>query len=223
MTHADPSHPELRAAIVAAGSALGARGLIVAAEGNLSIRLPGEQILITPTGRRKDELHPDDLLVVPLVAPVPDRAPGKVGPRPSSDVAIHRAVYLARQDVGAIVHAHVPAAMALTIAGVTPDPTELPETAMLLPHLPLVPFGTPGSAELAGRIAAALSQPPAPLPRAVLLERHGAVSVGTTGHGDDPRTGLAAAIEAMELVDVLCRVWRDALLLRAAAGGAGRY
>ena len=66
----------------------------------------------------------------------------------------------------------------------------------------------PGSTELAERIAAALSQPPEPLPGAVLLERHGAVAVGTN---------LAQAVDRLELVEVLCRTWRDALLIRAGA------
>jgi hypothetical protein len=64
-----------------------------------------------------------------------------------------------------------------------------------------------GSEELAGRIAAALTDGLEPLPRAVLLERHGAVAVGS---GEDASSALAGALDAMELVDVLCRVWRDA-------------
>ena len=51
-------------ALIAAGRRLGSRGLISAGEGNLSIRLDAERLLVTPTGRRKDELAPDDLVVV---------------------------------------------------------------------------------------------------------------------------------------------------------------
>jgi len=224
---AGPDLARARAAIVLAGARLGARGIVVAAEGNLSVRLGRDTLLITPSGRRKDELEPAELVVVTL-------EPGAEGPvvpapataRPSSDVAIHRAIYRVRPDVSAIVHAHVPAAMALTIAGIAPDPAELPETALLLPRLPVVPFGAMGSEELAGRVASALAAGPEPLPRAALLERHGAVAVGAVmgaGGAPDPISALAAALEAMELVDVLCRVWRDALLLRAAAGGGERY
>jgi L-fuculose-phosphate aldolase len=192
--------------IVAAGRRLGARGLISAGEGNISVRLGDGTILITPSGLRKDELTPDDLVVVPIRASA--RAAGATSaPQPSSDVAIHRAVYEARPDVMAVVHAHLPAAMALTLAGELPDPAALPETALLLPRLPCVPFATPGSAELAAEIAAALGTGPEPLPGAVLLERHGAVAVGTT---------VDQAINRLELAEVLCRAWRDALLLRAA-------
>lgn len=207
-----------REILVAAGARLGERGLVVAAEGNLSLRLGGGRLLVSPSGRRKDALGPEDLLIVPIeVAPDGD-APIR-GSRPSSDIAIHRAIMAARPDVLAIVHAHVPAAMALTLAGQAPDPAALPETALQLPRLPVVPFAPMGSAELAAAIVAALTSGPEPQPGAVVLDRHGALTVGT---GRDPDDGAAAAaavalaLDRMELIDVLCRVQRDATLLRAA-------
>lgn len=206
-TPAQPSEDALlREQIVAAGRRLGARGLISAGEGNVSVRLADGSILITPSGRRKDELAPGDLLIVAARA----GADATHGPRPSSDVAIHRAAYEARADVVAVVHAHLPASMALTLAGEIPDPSALPETALLLPRLPYIPFGTPGSAALASAIAIAFAQGPEPLPGAVLLERHGAVAVGAT---------VDQAVDRLELVEVLCRTWRDALLIRGAVTG----
>jgi L-fuculose-phosphate aldolase len=194
------------AALVAAGRRLGARGLISAGEGNLSTRLDDDRLLMTPTGLRKDELSPDDLVVVWIGHP--DReARSRSGHGPSSDLAIHLAVHAARPDVGAVAHAHLPASMGLTLAGEIPDPAALPETAFHLPRLPFLAFGAMGSQELADRVAAALSEPPEPLASAVLLERHGAVAVGR-----DP----AHAVDRLELVEVLCRTWRDALLIRAA-------
>ena len=188
-------------AIVAAGLRLAAHGLIVGGEGNLSIRLDAGRLIVTPTGRRKDELTASDLVTVAMDA---TSAAGAPGPRPSSDVAIHRAIYRVRPDVLAVVHAHVPAAMALTLAGDAPDPTVLPETAYHLPRLPMVPYGRMGSDELAARVARALSDGPEPYPGAVLLERHGAIAVGGS---------LEQAVDRMDLVDVLCRTWRDARLL----------
>jgi ribulose-5-phosphate 4-epimerase/fuculose-1-phosphate aldolase len=70
----------------------------------------------------------------------------------------------------------------------------------------------PGSAELARRVAAAFSEPPEPFAPAVLLERHGAVAVGR-----DPDH----AVDRLELVEVLCRTWRDALLIRGARAALG--
>jgi L-fuculose-phosphate aldolase len=202
----------LRDALVAAGRRLGARGLIAAGEGNISARVGEADLLITPAGRRKDELRRRDVVLVALAGDAPPGHSGRASPRPSSDVAIHRAIYAARPDVRAVAHAHLPAAMALTLAGTAPDPAALPETALLLPRLPFVPFEEPGSEELAARIATAFAAGPEPLPGAVLLERHGAVAVGAT---------IDEAIDRLELVEVLCRTWRDALLVRAAAAAGG--
>lgn len=202
----------LRAAICAEGRRLGARGLISAGEGNLSVRLAGGTLLTTPTGRRKDELGPADLPTVPLD---PGSGAAATGPRASSDIAIHRAIYRARPDVLAIAHAHLPVAMALTLAGEIPDPLALPETAHFLPVIPYVAFGAMGSEELAARIASALAPPVdgSTPPGVALLERHGAVAVGS---GSDARAALTEAVNRLELLDVLCRAWRDALLVRSA-------
>lgn len=204
--------------MVAAGRRLGARGLIAAGEGNLSVRLPGRRLLVTPTGLRKDELEPGDLVIVEADGAV-DSAAGAPR-RPTSDLAIHLAIHAARPDVLAVAHAHLPSAMALTLAGERADPAALPETALFLPRLPFVPFGQPGSEELARRVAATLAEPPEPPAGATLLERHGAVAVGSgPGGGDDPSAAAAAlgqAIDRLELVEVLCRATRDAILIRAA-------
>ena len=196
-------------AILRAGRRLGSRGLISAGEGNISVRLDDDRLLITPAGLRKDELTADDLVVVWLGHP--DReATSPAGRGPTSDLAIHLAVHGARPDIGAMVHAHLPAAMSLTLAGEVPDPAALPETALFLPRLPFLSLETPGSERLAQRIAAALTEPPEPLANAVLLERHGACAVGQD---------VAQAVDRLELVEVLCRTWRDALLICAAKGG----
>jgi L-fuculose-phosphate aldolase len=102
--------------------------------------------------------------------------------------------------------------MALTLAGELPDLAALPEMAILLPRLPFAAFGIPGSTELADRVANALTEGPEPLATAVLLERHGAIAVGATP---------AQAVDRLELVEVLCRTWRDALLIRAARAAVG--
>ena len=127
-------------ALIAAGRRLGARGLISAGEGNLSVRLDADRLLVTPTGLRKDELGADDLVVVWLGHP--DReAVSPSGHAPSSDLAIHLAVHAARPDIGAVAHAHLPASMGLTLAGEMPDPAALPETAFHLPRLPFLSSG----------------------------------------------------------------------------------
>jgi L-fuculose-phosphate aldolase len=192
--------------VLAAGRRLGTRGLIAAAEGNLSVRLDPDRILVTPTGRRKDELKAADLVVVrPEHAEREARSASGLGP--TSDLAIHLALYAARPDIEAVAHAHLPSSMALTLAEERPDPQDLPETALFIPRMPFVPFEAMGSDELAARIVAALTESPEPFATVALLERHGAVAVGP-----DPAT----TVDRLDLVEVLCRATAEALLLRAA-------
>lgn len=205
-----PDDADLRAAIVAAGRRLREAGLIAATEGNLSVRLDDERLLMTPTARRKWEVREDELVAV---SAVPEAPTGGA----SSDIRIHRAIYEARPDVVAVAHAHIPVSMGLTLAGEAPDPALLPETALFLPRLPVIPFAAAGSAELAAAIGAAFASG-APLPNAVLLERHGAVAVGTLAGA----AAIGQAVDRLELVEVLCRTSRDALLLRAAQAAIGR-
>ena len=200
--------------IVAGGRRMGARGLIVAGEGNLSVRV-GDRLLVTPSGRRKDELGPEDLLLVAADPGAEPVDPDRPDLRPTSDLRIHRAVHAARPDIVAVAHAHLAASLAITLAGEVPDPSVLPETGHFIPRLPFLGFMAMGSAQLADAIAAALADGREPAADVVLLERHGAVAVGTT---------VDAAIDRLELVDLLCRVWRDARLLGwqpERAGGAG--
>ena len=118
----------------------------------------------------------------------------------------------------AVAHAHLAASLALTIAGLVPDPADpagdgpAPAPAAVRARSP-----TMGSAVLAAAVAAALTDRgtagDAPLPEAVLLERHGAIAVGPD---------LVTAGDRLELVDLLCRVHRDVVLLRGAVGTARR-
>ena len=142
---------------IRAGRRLGPRGLIAAGEGNLSIRLDADRLLVTPTGRRKDELEPSTSSSCGSAIRSARRVSAS-GLAPTSDLAIHLAIHAARPDIGAVAHAHLPASMALTLAGETPDPAALPETAFHLPRLPMVAFGEMGSDDLAARIAAALTE-----------------------------------------------------------------
>lgn len=205
------------AAILAGGRRLGARGLIVATEGNLSVRV-GDRLLVTPAGRRKDELLADELLLVPADPEAPAVDPDRPDLQPTSDLRIHRAVHAARPDIRVVAHAHLPASLALTLAGEVPDPAVLPETGLLLPRLPFLELMPMGSPALAGAIAAAVSDGVEPRAEAVLLSRHGAVAVGST---------VDAAVDRLELIELLCRVWRDARLLgwgpqaEASLGGRG--
>ena len=131
------THPRRPPRSSPAGRRLGARGLISAGEGNLSVRLDAERLADHAERSAQGRARADDLVVVRR-GHAEREARSRSGLGPSSDLAIHLAVHAARPDIGAVVHAHLPASMALTLAGEVPDPAALPETALLLPRLPFV-------------------------------------------------------------------------------------
>jgi len=202
--HSHPAFEAAAAAIVAAGRRLGAHRLINGADGNLSVRLGSFALAVTPSGRRKDELAPGDILPVALDAH--DEPAGDIRRRPSSDIAVHRAAYAARPDVAAIAHAHPPAVLGCLLAGLRPDAAVLPEARTVLgrvAYVPALPFGGPA---VAAAVAAALRDRTV---GAVLLDRHGALTVGGS---------LDEAVDRLEVLDLLCSVWQAAWL----AGGDPR-
>lgn len=158
----------LRRQLCDAGKRLSDQRLIVACEGNLSARLGGRRFLITPRGRRKGELTPSDLLVCTIEGYV--EGAGK----PSTEAPMHRAIYRARPDCLAVVHAHPPFATAFGIAGRGIPSDLLPEAAMVLGPVALVPFGLTGTEELARAMEPYLLDH-----KAFLLANHGATTLGS--------------------------------------------
>lgn len=203
---AHPAFDAAAIAIVAAGRRLGARRLVAGTDGNLSVRLGPFALAVTPTGRRKDELATVDVLAVPLdaAADAPSADPSR--PRPSSDLVVHRAIYAARPEAGAIAHAHPTAVLGCLLAGLVPDVDVLPEARAVLGRIAYVQALPLGSAKVAAATAAALADPTV---GAVLLDRHGALAVGRT---------LPEAVDRLEVLELLCAAWHAAWL----AGGDPR-
>jgi L-fuculose-phosphate aldolase len=206
MNAPDHPHPAFEAAagaIVAAGRRLGARRLINGTDGNLSVRLGPFALAVTPSGRRKDELAPGDILAAPLDA---GEAVADIRRRPSSDIAVHQAVYAARPDALAIAHAHPPAVLGCLLAGLRPDAAVLPEARAVLGRVAYVPTLSFGGPAVATAVADALRDPAV---GTVLLDRHGALTIGRS---------LDEAVDRLEALELLCSVWQAAWL----AGGDPR-
>lgn len=161
---------ELAEEIVAVCCRLYDRGLIAGQDGNVSVRLPGGNILVTPAGLSKVDVTPDDLVEL-----TPDGALVTRGAIASSEVEMHLRIYRERADVRAVVHAHPPVATAFGVAGRDFMDPVLPEVIFHLGRVPLVPFAMPGTAALGDAMAPYLSAHDA-----FLLASHGATTVGPT-------------------------------------------
>lgn len=185
----------LRADIAEVGRRLYARGLVAAAEGNVSVRL-GERLLMTPAGVCKGYLTADQIVATDL-AGRPENG------RPSTEAPMHTAVYRQRSDVSAVVHAHPPTATGCAVAGVRLDEPYLAEAVATLGSVCIVPYRPPGSAELAASVADAVAEA-----ETILLAHHGALTVGTD------------VFRAWERMETLEHVARVRLVVRLLGGGA---
>lgn len=134
-----------RRELVRYSHAMHAAGWVANHDGNLSARLDEDRFVCTPTAFSKADVALDDLLVVDAAG---QRVSG--AHKPFSELVLHLAVYAARSEVGAVVHAHPPAATAFGAAGkVVPHPF-LPEAVVSLgAEVPLVPLTLPGKPAVA--------------------------------------------------------------------------
>ena len=146
-----------------------ARNLLAASDGNVSVRLNEKQILITPTGRQKGFLKPEDIVVIDL------DGIAKEG-KPSAELAMHLHIFRTVPMAKAVIHAHPPHAVAWTLA--RPDLQELPadsfsEVILGCGRIPIVPYARPGTEAMGTELNPFLS-----FARAMILARHGAVCWG---------------------------------------------
>lgn len=183
-----------RLALVACGRRLDALGFAPATDGNLSARIGEGRFLVTPAGREKGSLRPEELLVVDGRGRVVEGAG-----RPSTETPMHLLCYRRRPDVHGVVHAHPPVATAFAVSGVPLDAPVMPEIVMTVGAVPLVPYATPGTDELARAL-----EPWVDGHDAFLLASHGVLAVG----GD-----LREALHRMERVEHLAKVTLAARLL----------
>lgn len=189
----DSTHPasetEGRQALVALGQLLDRRGLISATDGNFSLRLGPDRILMTPAGRAKGRLKPEEMVVLDQSG-----APLSVGSElaPSTEAPMHLEAYRQRADVQAVIHAHPPYTLALTVAG-HPIPADiLPELVMSLGQVPTLPFALPSSEQGARAIRSAIKEHDA-----LVLQNHGSLTVGSS---------LEQALVALERLEAVAQV-----------------
>jgi len=149
---------------------LAARGLIAGRDGNLSVRIGTERVLVTPSGYIKALLNPADMVEVDLAG-----TPRRSSRKPTSELDLHLRILRHRPDVHAVVHAHPPTATGFAVAGVEIPGNLLPELAFVVGPVPLVPYGKAGTPELGDRVVPFLKEH-----NALLLAKHGAVTMGST-------------------------------------------
>lgn len=186
---------ETRALLVELAASLFARGYSVGSAGNISARVEGGYVM-TPTNSSLGRLDPARLSKL-------DAGFQHIGGGPpSKEVFMHRAMYEARPDAGAVVHLHSTMATAIACLAAEGDPAPIPP---LTPYfvmragrsMPVIPYFRPGDPAMEPAIREAARGA-----RAVLLANHGPVVSATT---------LVDAVYAAEEIEEAARL---ALLLR---------
>lgn len=163
---------DLRIAIIEAGRLCYEQGLMPANNGNISVRMGEDRIIITPSTLCKGRMEPDDLLVIDLQGNVLKADPRKKR-RISSETPMHLEAYRHRSDIRAVLHAHPAHATALTVAGIPFPDDVLPELLEGLGPVPTTGFATPSTEENAYAIREFISEYDA-----ILIRNHGAITVG---------------------------------------------
>ena len=144
------------------------RQLTVSAGGNMSVRINDREVLITPSGRNKGLLEPDDMVKLSIDGEVLSEG------KPSIEHRFHLALYRMNPDTNAIVHCHPLNCVALAVRNEPIRCNITPEGAILLGKVPMMGYFTPGSEELVEAVASEGKS------KAMLMERHGALTQGRT-------------------------------------------
>ncbi|MCU0303792.1 MAG: class II aldolase/adducin family protein [Thermoanaerobaculales bacterium] len=158
----------LRLSIVDGGRELTEAELIGPDQGNLSARIDDEHFIVTPTGRDKGSLTPDDLFDIEIHS---HRAPDGA----STEVGLHRAIYARFPSIHAVVHAHPRKVLELAAEGRAPDPSLLPDGGTILDRVSWIEDFAPGSRSLAQEVSRGIALAPS-----LVIAAHGAVTVGAT-------------------------------------------
>jgi L-fuculose-phosphate aldolase len=192
----DATQAALREAVVTCGRIAYERRLVASTDGNISIRVTDERLLITPAGMCKGRMEPEDLLLLDLEGRV---LSGKGGYTPSSETPMHLEVYLQRPDVRAVIHAHPVFATTLTVAGFPFPNNVLPEVLLTLEKVPTTRYAMPSSHDDADAIRELIREHDA-----LLLRQHGTLTVGTD---------LETALISLERIEHVAEVfWRAQML-----------
>jgi L-fuculose-phosphate aldolase len=184
----------LRADIVEIGRRMYARGYTASNDGNISVRLGDDRLLMTPKSVCKGFMTPDMMCVTDL-----DGRKLQGDRDPSSEMLMHLEVYRQRPDVNAVVHAHPPHATGFAVAGIPLDRAVLAEVLTTLGSIPLAEYATPSTRELPDAVRKYIKAHDG-----MLLANHGALTVG----GD-----LYSAYYKMETVEHFAKISLVARLL----------
>jgi L-fuculose-phosphate aldolase len=144
-------------------------GMTTTSGGNISIIDDAGDIWVTPSAIDKGSLTRKDIVCMKKDGSI------KGHHKPSSEFPFHKAIYLARPDIKAIIHAHPPALVSFSIVRQKPNMNIIPQAKYVCGSIGYAHYAIPGGEELGETIAAEFIKGH----NAVVMENHGTVVGGS--------------------------------------------
>jgi len=173
---------EAKAEVLRAGHELVEKGLVARTWGNASCRIDENRFAITPSGIAYDRLTEDNIVVVTIDTLAYE---GKI--KPSSEKGIHAAAYRTSPETNFVIHTHQACASAMSITGYAGGALTADEKELLGGEIVFSAYGLPGTKKLRRNVERVLKKKGAAnktdtaceTGAAILMERHGALLVGS--------------------------------------------
>ncbi len=166
------------------------RGLVGGTGGNFSVRIGQNKMLVTASGVALCDTTLENLVTVDIESHHWEPVGGLL---PSKEFIYHADILRLRPDVGSVLHVHSPYATAFAVK--KRDVPMVTDAAFKQPPIPRVSFAPSGSDELMKLVIEAINENPNC--KALLLEQHGTVSMGTD---------IVSAYNGADLLEELARI-----------------
>lgn len=170
-----------------AGKQLLRKGLVARTWGNVSIKVNDTQMVITPSGRKYEELTPEEMVLVDFYTL---KYEGRL--KPSSELKLHCEVYKTRKHVNAVIHTHQ--MYASIVAAAQKDVVVINEEHQKILGgniIKAAPYALPNTKKITVETAKAIEQS-----NAALMSNHGVVCIGTN---------MKNVFEVCETLELACK------------------
>jgi L-fuculose-phosphate aldolase len=182
-----------------AGHQLMERGLVEGTWGNCSLRIDDHLMAVTPSGRRYEDMTPNDIVVMDYHTL---EVLGEI--KPSSEKKVHAELYKTRKEVNAVIHTHQPHASTVAAARREVPPILDDQAQILGPSVRCADYALPNTKKIVKTTVKALKGR-----YAALMANHGAITLGRT---------MEEAIVAALVLEKACKAFIQAEFIGGAKG-----
>ncbi len=187
----------LKKEVINAGRRLLKAGLVSRTWGNVSLRIDDKYMLITPSGRKYEELTEKDIVLVDYLK---DKYEGNI--KPSSEYKLHSEIYRTRKEIKAVIHTHQMNASTVAAARREVPPILDDMVQIIGPSVRVADYALPSTKKIVKKTVKALKGR-----NAALMANHGAVCIGRD---------MEEAFVVCEVLEKACKAFIEAEFL----GGA---